>query len=76
MDKNYNERIIFNDGYFGFCNDEECSEMWYVMWIVEFSELLNFWMYIVFLGIFGSMFVLVFVIFFIYFFLFFVILWW
>lgn len=48
---------IFNNGFFGFCIDEECSEMWYVMWIVEFCELLNFWMYIVFFGILGGMFV-------------------
>ena len=37
-------KMIFGNGYFGFCIDEECSEMWYLVWIVEFCELLSFWM--------------------------------
>ena len=35
-------KITFNDGYLGSCNDEERSEMRYVMRIAEFCELSNF----------------------------------
>ena len=35
-------KITFNDGYLGSCNDEERSEMRYVMRIAEFCESSNF----------------------------------
>ena len=36
------KKITFNDGYLGSCNDEERSEMRYVMRIAEFCESSNF----------------------------------
>lgn len=38
---NHNEKITFNDGCLGSCNDEERSEMRYVMRIAELSESSN-----------------------------------
>ena len=35
-----------NNGYLGSRNDEERSEMWYVVWIAEFRESSNLWTHI------------------------------
>ena len=41
--RNKNEETTFNNGYLGSRNDDERSEMRYVMWIAEFSESSNPW---------------------------------
>ena len=38
-----NEKTTFNNGSLGSRNDEERSEMRYVMWIAEFRESSNLW---------------------------------
>lgn len=38
-----NAKTTFNNGYLGSRNDDERSEMRYVMWIAEFSESSNPW---------------------------------
>ena len=41
-----NKSISLNDGSLGSLNDEERSEMRYVMWIAEFSESSKLWTHI------------------------------
>ena len=41
-----NKSISLNDGSLGSLNDEERSEMRYVMWIAGFSESSSFWTHI------------------------------
>ena len=45
----------FDNGSLGSRNDEERSEMRYVMWIAEFSESSNLWTHIALFGIPESM---------------------
>ena len=53
---NRKQRTTFNDGCLGSRNDEERSEMRYVMWIAKLSESSKFWTQIALLGLPWSMF--------------------
>ena len=50
-------KTTFNNGYLGSRNDEERSEMRYVMWIAELSESSNLWTHIALLSILESIFI-------------------
>ena len=52
--KNNNLKITFSSGCLGSRNDEERSEMRYVMWIAEFSESSNLWTQVALPGTPGS----------------------
>jgi hypothetical protein len=43
FNKKLNQKKTVNNGYLGSCDDEERSEMRYVMWIAELSESSNLW---------------------------------
>ena len=49
------KETTFDNGSLGSRNDEERSEMRYVMWIAEFSESSNLWTHIALFGIPESM---------------------
>ena len=51
---NTQTKTTVNDGYLGSRNDEERSEMRYVMRIAEFSESSNLWTQIALSGMTGS----------------------
>jgi len=57
MNNNIKQKTTFNNGYLGSRNDEERSEMRYVMWIAELSESSNFWTHIALLSILKSIFI-------------------